>query len=158
MAENTPEPSDYETSPTLEEWTRGVIASLLEIPAEEVQQREDGAFHLSRGSAAIWVQPYTSDPPHLWIYSWMVTGLKPHPDLLTMINQINVHSAIGTVDYNDDGVRVSHALLAGLLDADDVRRINTIVADIADDYDHLIQERFGGRIAYYQARGDEIDV
>lgn len=157
MTAQTNGETDYQTSPTLEEWTRGVVASMLSVAPEDVFRHEDGSFLLGRGSAAIWVQPL-SDPSHLWIHSWMVTDVEPHAELLAMLNQININIPIGTVAYLDRAVRISHALLAGRLDHDDVCEVIRMVAETADFYDHKIQERFGGKIAYYEPRGDEIDV
>lgn len=146
--------SDYVSSPTLEQWTRGVVASLLEVPPDDVFHHEDGSFHLGRGNASIWVQPL-ANPSRLWSYSWMVTDVDPHPDLLAMIN---IHSAIGTVVNLDRAVRISHALLAERLDHYDVAQVIRIVADTAENCGHMIQEQFRGRLACYQSRGDEIDV
>lgn len=158
MAEEQTAPTTTDASPDLETWLRGVIADIIGVEdPDEIKPDKDGDYSLSLGSALTFIS-ILPDPQRLRIFSILVLGASEHPDLFVHLNRINSDLEIGSVHLFEDRIILRHTMLAETLAFGDVRKTLIYFTEMADTYDHKLQERFGGATAFRQERGDEIDV
>ena len=158
MADSNKDPGPDEAAPSLETWLRGVIADIIQVDdPDSVTPDDDGDYSLVLGSSETYIR-ILQDPQRLVIFSDLVTEANEHPDLFIHLNQINANLDIGSVHFANGRICLRHTVLAESLSFGDVRLTLTYFSEMADTYDHKLQERFGGSTALRQETGDEIDV
>lgn len=110
----------------------------------------DGDYRLDCGSARVFVCPraWTEDKTVVRVFSIVALGVPATPALTEFLASENFHLTFGHFAYDDarQGVWFIHNLLGDFLDPEELCTAVRAVADLADHYDDLIKERFGGRL------------
>ena len=105
---------------------------------------EAGPVTIRCGSALVHIRLVDCEPSIVRVFSPVVKQIPSSPDLLTELNRINANTNFIRLFWRDDAVYAADELLATTLDLDELVVATELVADVADHYDHLLTERFGG--------------
>jgi len=131
------------TSAWLKEIFGEFVSYYLELPN----------FAIVQGSALaeIAVRPWLGNPEVeavIYVFSWVVTGADPRPDLLDFLLKENHKIPFGAFGLNDQGdIFLGHTIVGTTCDKAELRMSVLSVANLADDYDDRIVSRWGGETA-----------
>ena len=104
-------------------------------------------FWLSYGSAVvrIIVTPIDDTNNAVAAHSWVVTGVETTPELMQFLLRENYNLRFGAFQMDDEGdIALEHAVHAESCTKEQLRYTATSIAKLADEYDDIIVERFGG--------------
>jgi hypothetical protein len=132
-----------------EETFRKVEEYLAELFDEPYLDPEGGHFYVRYGTTVleISVEAYGPEEAVVTITSYCVQGVEVDEDLLTVLLELNHELAIGSFSLLGNDIYFSYSLFGRDLEPRDLLRAVTSVANLADDYDDRIVEKFGGQTA-----------
>jgi hypothetical protein len=138
-----PEPPDLKAiRPRVEQLLKEVMQT-DDLPTGESGQWGPFPF----GTTGVYLklgQPGPQVPPVLVVVSMVLAQVKKSPELLDFLNDINANSSFLRAVWTNDAVFFSAELLAQTMDREELLIAAGQVANAADNYDEVLQERFGG--------------
>ena len=127
----------------LKEWTG----------ADELIVDEDGDIPFRVGSARYYVSILDRDPPLVRVWATLLRGVKKNMKLLEAINDANTRILQCRMFWNDGAVMLASEIVADDLDRDELIEACNAIAQIADDFDDILQADFGGE-KEFEDQGD----
>jgi hypothetical protein len=136
-------------TPCQEEVYKKVKRFLDELVDEHFDDAEHCDFYLKYGSTLleISIAPYEEDNAVIEILAYCVQGVDPSFELMRDLLSLNSQIPLGAFSLVGDNVYYSHAFLGRQLLPDQLIASLSSVANIADEYDEKIVERYGGQTA-----------
>lgn len=141
--------ADIEHEHALAEWLDATLCS--ELGLDHVERDEDGDIPIRYGRSTVYVREGKPDSPYLTVIALLLEEFEPSLALYEAVNAINlqVPSAKTVVDLEDGQVITSVALpVIDTLSPRDLMLAIETVADAADYFDTLLQNRFGGATSF----------
>ena len=135
---------------TLSEW----------LEADAVRLSDKGEYVFRHGSAEICVRIDEGAQTIISIYSVLLRKVKKSARLLDALNTINGDVDFARVFWLENAVVLVTELLASTLEAEQLRTACQLVSRLADELDTRLRKKFGGKMAFPDARlrSDEVDV
>jgi type III secretion system-like peptide-binding chaperone len=135
-------PVHQETFDKLKEY----LGELFEDPYHDP---ENDHFYVRYGTTVleISVEPYGEEEAVVTIMSYCVQDVEPDEELMVGLLELNHTLPFGAFSMLGNDIFFAHSLFGRNLEARDLLRAITSVADVADDYDDRIVEKFGGQTA-----------
>jgi hypothetical protein len=132
-----------------QETYRRVAEYLPDFFEDVFHDEQDGHFYVRYGSTVleISVDPYGPQEAAVKITSYCVQGTEMAPELLAELLEINHTLPFGAFSAVGGDVFFSHSVLGRELKAAQLLTAVACVADLADEFDDRIAERWGGRTA-----------
>ncbi|HEX9734051.1 MAG TPA: YbjN domain-containing protein [Thermoanaerobaculia bacterium] len=120
-------------------------------------EEETGHFYVRYGSTVleISVEPYgvdDADDAIMIAMSYCVQGVEVDEELLRGLLELNHTLPFGSFSLVGDDIFFSHSLLGQTLERSNVLATIAAVANVSDEYDDRIVERFGGQRALDRIR------
>jgi len=120
-------------------------------------EEETGHFYVRYGSTVleISVEPYGADDADdaiMIAMSYCVQGVEVDEELLRGLLELNHTLPFGSFSLVGDDIFFSHSLLGQTLERSNVLATIAAVANVSDEYDDRIVERFGGQRALDRIR------
>ncbi|MCU0506146.1 MAG: YbjN domain-containing protein [Chloroflexi bacterium] len=140
-----PAPDEAELAERLEEALRGYLR------ADEIVHDDDGDVRIRSGSAVVFVRLLPGPPPIVRVFSPVLRGVAPSPELLAAVNDVNVRVVFARALCAADGVFLATELPAAAVDADRIGHACAEVGNLADAIDGELRARFGGETAFEDA-------
>jgi len=126
--------------------------SFLDQAGLKAARRDDGWIRLLFGdlsdAVAVWVLPqeWEDGDTLVQVMSIVRTGVRTGPELDVFLAEENGKVMFGKLVSDEKGeVRFTHPLLGNFLNRVELQAAIGIVASMAQSYDHVVAERFGGR-------------
>ena len=135
--------------------THGKLREYLsELFEEPVEDAETAHFYVRYGSTIleISVEPQGEDEAIIMVMAYCAQGVKPHPDLLLGLLELNQILPFGAFSLVGEDVFFSHALFGSSLQRSNLLGAITAVASVSDDYDDRIVAKYGGQTALDRIR------
>jgi hypothetical protein len=149
----TPTNSDRDT---LLAFAKEAVASLYGIQAENVYTDSDGDILAPCGSAGVFVS--VIDDVEFRVFSLVLREPRESEDLFKIINDINQDLRIGRMFFTGSTILLAHNLMAKWTTLEELRVVIDVIGDVADFYDHRLQEVLGGELFLRERAQDEISV
>jgi hypothetical protein len=132
-----------------EETFRRVEEYLAELFDDPYLDPEGGHFYVRYGTTVleISVDSYGEEEAVVTIMSYCVQDVEPDEELMVGLLELNHTLPFGAFSMLGNDIFFAHSLFGRNLEARDLLRAITSVADVADDYDDRIVEKFGGQTA-----------
>jgi hypothetical protein len=114
----------------------------------------NGHFYVGYGSTVleVSVEPYGPEDTLLEVTSYCVQGIEPSEELALGLLQLNHQVPIGAFSMVGRDIFFSQSVLGRSLDRKDLLGTIAAVANVSDEYDDLIVERYGGQTALDRIR------
>lgn len=115
---------------------------------------ETDHFYVRYGSTVleVSVDPYGPDEVVVMFTSYCVRGVRADQELLRHLLELNHTLPFGSFSLVGDEVYFQHALFGRTLERPNLLNAVASVSTIADEYDDLIAEKFGGERALDRIR------
>lgn len=132
-----------------EETFRRVEEYLGELFEAPYHDPENDHLYVRYGTTVleISVEPYGPDEAVAVIMSYCVQGVEPEEELLLGLLELNHQMACGSFSLVGNDIFFSYSLFGRSLQPRDLLRGIEAVANVADEYDDRIVERYGGQTA-----------
>lgn len=120
-------------------------------------EKATGHFYVRYGSTVleISVEPFNADGADdaiMMAMSYCVQGVEVDDDLLRGLLELNHTLPFGAFSLVGDDIFFSHSLLGQTLERSNVLATIAAVANVSDEYDDRIVEKFGGQRALDRIR------
>lgn len=115
---------------------------------------ENGHFYVTYGSTVleISVEAYGPKESVVKIMSYCAQGVDLSEDLMTTLLELNQVQAFGSFSLVENDVFLSHAIFGRDLQPRGLLSAIAAVAEVADEFDDRLVERFGGQTALERIR------
>lgn len=128
------------------------VAGLLreEFGRQAIAYEDRPGFAIKTGSAitAVYIEPIGDHQSCVRVLSWVVTGAEQSPELHVFLLRSNLGMRFGAFGIDDGGdIMFTHALHGETVTHDALMFSVYGVAQVADDMDDEIVQRFGGQRA-----------
>lgn len=132
-----------------EETYRKVEEYLPDFFDEPYQDEQDGHFYVSYGSTVleISVDPYGPQEAAVKIVGYCVQGTEITEELLINLLEINHSIPFGAFSAVGDDIFFSHSVFGRDLTPRALLTAIAAVANVADEFDDLIAQKYGGQTA-----------
>jgi hypothetical protein len=137
-------------------FAKEAVASLYGIQAENVYTDSDGDILAPCGSAGVFVS--VIDDVEFRVFSLVLREPRESDELFKIINDINQDLRIGRMFYTGSAILLAHNLMAKWTTLAELRVVIDVIGDVADFYDHRLQEVLGGELFLRERAQDEISV
>ncbi len=137
-------------------FAKEAVASLYGMSSENVFIDSDGDILAPCGSAGVFVS--VVDDAEFRVFSIALRNPRECDDLFRLVNEINASLRIGRMFYSSQSIIIEHNLPARWTALPELRLVIDMIGDIADFYDHRLQERLGGELFLRERAQDEISV
>lgn len=141
---------------SLVNFAKEAVASLYGMSAENVYIDTDGDILAPCGSAGVFVS--VIDDTEFRVFSLALRNPRESDELFRLINEINSSLRMGRIFYSSQSIIVEHNLPARWTTLAELKLAIDVIGDIADFYDHKLQERLGGELFLRERAQDEISV
>jgi len=111
---------------------------------------DDSAFEMNYGSSTIqiFVVPVGQYRSVVRIVSVLITDIEISEGLCRYLLELNSELPFGGFSLDEDGdICISYTLVGQTLDKDEIAASVTNICEIADKYDDVIRDNYGGRRA-----------
>ena len=132
------------------EVTHGKVGEFLaELFDEPYLDEDKGHFYVGYGSTVleISIDPYGPEETIVEVTAYCVQDVKIEDDLLLGLLELNHELPVGAFSVIDHDVFFSHSIFGRSLDRKNLLGAIAAVANVADDYDDRIVEKYGGQTA-----------
>jgi len=109
---------------------------------------DDSAFDMNYGSANIQISvvPVGQDRSVVRIVSCLITDVEISGGLCRYLLELNAELPFGGFSLDEDGaICISHTLVGQTLDKDEIAASVTSICEVADRYDDVIRDNYGGK-------------
>jgi hypothetical protein len=132
---------------TVESVRREVEQAIHELfGVDDLKKDEHGELlPFEFGSAAVHVRVY-GGPPIVQVIAPLLTEVHETPGLIEAVNELNLNVAFAKIAWTGDAVVASIEMFGAPFTPMHLSHACSVIGAIADDHDHLLQERFGGRM------------
>lgn len=141
---------------TLMEFALEAVSCLYNVDKKIIYIDTDGDILAPSGSAAVFLSAI--EDREFRVFSPMVQNVNVCDDLFRVLNEINAKLRHGRIFCIGDQVILEEILDAGHASLYTLGFIVGTIGNIADFYDHKIQDRFGGSLFLRERAEDEINV
>lgn len=127
---------------------------LSELFEEVAHEEKDGHFYVQYGSTVLEISIDAYGPQEVLVQltAYCVQGVAAEEELQLALLQANHTLPMGAFSLIGEDVYFSYQLLGHKLDCKNLLSAISAVANISDEYDDLIVERFGGHRALDRIR------
>ena len=135
--------------------TYETVREYLQELFEETFEDEDGHFYVRYGSTVIEIsaEPYGPEEASVAIVAYCVQGADIDDELLASLLQLNHTLPFGAFSVVGSDIFFSHSLFGRTLQRSNLLGAVAAVAEISDDYDDKLSEKYGGSTALDRIRG-----
>lgn len=122
---------------------------LSELFDDPFLDEENGHFYVGYGSTIIElsVEPYGPEETTVELTAYCVQGVELREDLLLGLLELNHEQPIGAFSLVGSDIFFSQALFGRALDRKNLLGTIAAVANVSDEYDDRIVEKYGGQTA-----------
>ncbi len=122
---------------------------LLELFENPYLDPENGHFYVGYGSTVleVSVEPYGPEETIVLVTAYCAQGVEPEEELLLGLLELNHELPVGAFSLVGRDIFFSHALFGKTLDRKNLLGSIAAVANVSDDYDDRIVEKYGGQTA-----------
>ncbi len=118
------------------------------LRTDQLVRDDDGDVRIRSGSAVVFVRLLPGPPPVVRVFSPILRGVAPSPELLSAVNEVNASVVYVRALCAADGVFLAMEIPAQAVDAERVGHACAEVGNLADVLDGELRERFGGKTAF----------
>ena len=137
----------------LQPYVEKLMKELLGV--EDLIVGPDGTIPIRVGSAGVYVRlAKPGDRPLLHVYSPMLRGVTPTPELYERLNVINASTFSARVFWVEQEVVVAVDLIAEALDREELQAAVDLVSGFADRWDTELKGAFGGETQFEDLKPD----
>lgn len=137
-------------------FAKEAVSALYGVSEENVYVDSDGDILAPCGSAAVFVS--VVDDNEFRVFSLLLREPRECDELYRVINDINSNLRMGRLFYSANTVILEHNLPAHYTTFAGLKLAIDVIGDVADFYDHRLQEMFGGSLFLRERAQDEISV
>jgi len=137
-------------------FAKEAVSALYGVSEENVYVDSDGDILAPCGSAAVFVS--VVDDNEFRVFSLLLREPRECDELYRVINDINSNMRMGRLFYAASTVILEHNLPAHYTTFAGLKLVIDVIGDVADFYDHRLQEMFGGSLFLRERAQDEISV
>jgi len=131
-------------------------AELYGVSPDKIFIDEDGDVIVPCGSTLVFIT--VIENTEIRVFSVLVREPNACPEMYEVLNEINGNLKIGRIFYSSGVIVLEHNLRAQATNKAELIFAIDIVGDLADNFDHKLQERFGGTLYKREKDEDEISV
>lgn len=115
---------------------------------------ENGHFYVGYGSTVleVSVEPYGPEDTIVEITSYCVQGVELNEELALGLLELNHSLPLGAFSVVGNDIYFAHSMLGRSLDRKSLLGSIAAVANVSDDYDDKLVERYGGQTALERIR------
>ena len=124
-----------------------VEQTVKEFLVEELKVLDDGTIPIRAGSSAVNVrllEGLAGGHPLLQVSSPMLRGVKPSPELLEKLNEMNASFSFARAFVTDETVYIAMELFAEELTTEQISYACGLITFAADHWDDELKRSFGG--------------
>ena len=134
--------------------TYETVREYLKELFEETLEDESGHFYVRYGSTVIEIsaEPYGPDEASVAIVAYCVQGAEIDDELLASLLQLNHTLPFGAFSVVGQDIYFSHSLFGRTLQRSNLLGAVAAVAEISDEYDDQLSEKYGGTTALDRIR------
>jgi hypothetical protein len=128
------------------------------LGVEELKVLDDGTIPIRAGSSAVNVRLLEGSPgghPLLQVSSPMLRGVKPSPELLEKLNDMNASFSFARTFVTDETVCIAMELFAEELTNEQISYACGLITFAADHWDDELKRSFGGETFFEGSPADE---
>ncbi len=135
--------------------TYETVREYLKELFEETFEDAEGHFYVRYGSTVIEIsaEPYGPEEASVAIVAYCVQGADIDDELLASLLQLNHTLPFGAFSVVGSDIFFSHSLFGRTLQRSNLLGAVAAVAEISDDYDDKLSEKYGGSTALDRIRG-----
>lgn len=137
-------------------FAKEAVSALYGVSEENVYVDGDGDILAPCGSAAVFVS--VVDDNEFRVFSLLLRDPRECDELYRVINDVNSNLRLGRLFYSGGIVILEHNLPARYTTFAGLKLVIDVIGDVADFYDHRLQEMFGGSLFLRERAQDEISV
>ena len=134
-----------------------VEQTVKEFLVEELKVLDDGTIPIRAGSSAVNVrllEGLAGGHPLLQVSSPMLRGVKPSPELLEKLNEMNASFSFARAFVTDETVCIAMELFAEELTTEQISYACGLITFAADHWDDELKRSFGGE-TFFEGPADE---
>lgn len=134
--------------------TYETVREYLQELFEETFEDEEGHFYVRYGSTVIEIsaEPYGPEEASVAIVAYCVQGADIDDELLASLLQLNHTLPFGAFSVVGQDIFFSHSLFGRTLQRSNLLGAVAAVAEISDEYDDKLSEKYGGTTALDRIR------
>ncbi len=117
------------------------------LGADEVTVDEDGDIPVRYGSVMAYIR-VLKDMPVVRIFSPVIYDIGEPADILATINDINKDVLYAKALWDGKAVLLAADVSGAPLAVQQLQRAYEAISQLADEYAHKLQDRYGGRVAF----------
>lgn len=137
-------------------FARKAIAKWYEVAEDQVHIDDDGDICVPNGSTVVFIRAV--EECAFKLFCVLLSGVSPSEELHNDLNSINSNLILGCLYADNDTVFMAHNLLAECTTDHAIGFSVNVLGNLADSFDHKLQERHGGRVFLRERASDEIEV
>lgn len=141
---------------TLMDFALDAVASLYGVDKGRIYIDSDGDILAPSGSAAVFLSAI--EGREFRVFSPMVQNVSFCDELLRTLNEINIKVRFGRLFFIENTIILEQILDAKQTSIFTLGYTVGVIGEIADFYDHKIQDKFGGTLFLRERAEDEINV
>lgn len=128
---------------------RRVKSVLDELVDEHYDDAEHCDFYVKFGSTLLEISivPYEEDNAIIEVLAYCVHNVEPSFDLYQQLLSLNSQTPLGAFSISERDVYFSHSFIGRKLQPEQLIASLSTVASLADEYDDLIVQKYGGETA-----------
>ena len=130
----------------VDDWVAQQIKNAYNV--ERVYRDDDGDIPIPFASSVVFVRSYEHGSPFLELHALLLADYEMSPEIFGAVNAANAQLSLPKVMIDADRrqIYLEAWLLVGTLSPHDLLFAIEFVADAADHFGPMLQERFGGRL------------
>ena len=137
-------------------YLESVIEQLTGI--EKAEPDHEGDYSVELGGARYWARVDGTDPAIVRVYSTVLMGLEPTPDLYEALNDINARMAFLRAFMVQGMVIFEHEHLGLSMDVEEFANSISTIASASDFFGPQLHEQFGGVQGFHESKTEEYEA
>ena len=115
----------------------------------------EGDYAVEVGGARFWARVDGNDPAIVRVYSTVLVGLEPTPELYEALNDINTRMAFLRAFVVHGTVLFEHEHLGTSMDAEEFANSIRTIASASDFFGPQLHQQFGGEQKFQESKTEE---
>ena len=140
---------------------RSTVEKMLKeyLGVDKLVTDDEGDYPVRSGSAKYYVRLSEGKPSIINVYAQILVGVYSSPALYDRINRVNAVIQFGRLFHDGETVFAATELVADTMDPEELAEACKSIADLADTYDDLFKQEFGGQRQFEdETAGEPVNV
>ena len=136
---------------------RSTLEKMLKeyLGVDKLVTDDEGDYPIRSGSAKYYVRLSEGTPSLVRVYAQILVGVYSSPALYDRINRVNAVIQFGRLFHDGETVFAATELVADTIDPEELAEACHSIAQLADTYDDLFKQEFGGQRQFEDETLDE---